>query len=222
MLVEGAGRPFVPDPPDLIQERKALDDLTVMVEKKAQQPKLPGRDGERLFALSAGVSFGVDGHVPECDRSGVSGRRLHPGAAEAGADPGQQLAHAERLDDIIIRAHLQPDHLVDFLPFGREHQDRSQAVCLADLPADIVAALFRDHDVEEDKRRLFPGINPERLGPVFGRRDRISLRLQQIPEAGQDGPVILDDQDQLFSHGCPWFSWRGRRIRKTLPPPSLG
>ena len=38
VLVQGAGRPLVPDSPDFIQEREPLDHLAVMVEKKAEEP----------------------------------------------------------------------------------------------------------------------------------------------------------------------------------------
>src|SRR3989304_1491719 len=52
--------------------------------------------------------------------------KTRPGwrAAEHGAHPGAQLARAERLGHVIIRAELEPDQLVRLVRARGEHHDR--------------------------------------------------------------------------------------------------
>ena len=83
--------------------------------------------------------------------SGPHARRV-PVAAKRGAacyctDPGEQLAEAERLDDVVVGAHLEADDLVHLLTFGSDHDDRD-ARPRAQLPADGEAVEIGEAEVE--------------------------------------------------------------------------
>src|SRR3954462_12728334 len=64
----------------------------------------------------------------ECDRLSRwmrRGNRLGRAAAQHRPDTGQQFARVERLRQVIVRAHLQPDYAVDLLVLGGQHDYRS-------------------------------------------------------------------------------------------------
>src|SRR3712207_8759972 len=47
--------------------------------------------------------------------------------AQHGLDPRAELAHRERLGDVVVRPELEAEHLVELLGLGREHDDRHRA-----------------------------------------------------------------------------------------------
>ena len=61
---------------------------------------------------------------PELRRSVVGGRA---GAAERGADPGDQLRQVERLADVVVGARLEPDDDVHRVAAGGQHHDRARS-----------------------------------------------------------------------------------------------
>src|ERR1051325_9390721 len=77
-------------------------------------------------------------------------------AAEKGVDASDELAHAERLRDVVVGAELEADHLVGLLGAGREHEDWRRRVTAND-PADLEAAHIREHYVEKQHVRLLFG-----------------------------------------------------------------
>ena len=64
------------------------------------------------------------------------------GAAQLGLDARQQFAHREGLGQVIVRAHLQPDHAVDLVVAGGQHQDGNVHLLAQDL-ADLETVQFR-------------------------------------------------------------------------------
>src|SRR5512138_3704163 len=67
-------------------------------------------------------------------------------AAQHGFDARHQLAHAERLGDVVVRADLEPDHTVNLFAAGGDHDDR-HAAGLAQLAADVQSIYLGDHQV---------------------------------------------------------------------------
>ena len=70
--------------------------------------------------------------------------------AQDGVDAGQQLFHLKGLDDIVIRAHLQPGDLVDRLALGRQHDDGGLSL-FPDVGAHGPAVHDGQHDVQQDQ-----------------------------------------------------------------------
>ena len=65
-------------------------------------------------------------------------------------NPREQLAEPERLDEIVVGAHLEPDDLVDLLALGGDHDDRD-ARAGAELPAHRQAVHVGQAEVEQDE-----------------------------------------------------------------------
>jgi hypothetical protein len=59
------------------------------------------------------------------------------GAAEDGAETGDQLADAEGLGDVVVGAGVEAADLVDLLGAGGQHDDGHQAIEAAQLLADL-------------------------------------------------------------------------------------
>ena len=115
--------------------------------------------------------------------------------SEQGLDPAEQLAKAVRLRQVIVRAELEADHLVDLVVPRREHEDRHLAAGRADPTQDLEAIDARKADIEHDQiRRLARGD----LQPLFaGARDPdvVALLLERVLDAARDRIFVLDDQD---------------------------
>jgi len=115
-------------------------------------------------------------------------------AAQHRADPGDQLARAERLGEIIVGAEFEPDDAVGLAALGRDEDDRHVAGA-AKLAAQIDAAGPRQHDVEQHEidRPLF-----ERA-PHFGRGrggpDSVAILLQRAGSERAERRVVLDQDD---------------------------
>ena len=85
---------------------------------------------------------------------GASSPRLGAGgradAAHHTLDARLKLAQGEGLGDVVIRAHLKAEHLVNHVVLGRQHQDRDVRRLLPQLAADSQPVHFREHEVEDD------------------------------------------------------------------------
>src|SRR5207245_10719779 len=65
----------------------------------------------------------------------------------------RKFPRAERLGDVIVRAHLETDQLVDLISAGRKHDDRRSGK-RADAPADLHSVQTRQHQVQHVEIRL--------------------------------------------------------------------
>ena len=94
------------------------------------------------------------------------------GTAQDGPDAAPELADQERLRDVVVRAELEPEHLVELVVARGEHDDRDGAL-RADPLADLEPVDLREHDVEHDEVDLLlarsAAAPPRRRAP--GRRD---------------------------------------------------
>ena len=113
-------------------------------------------------------------------------------AAQDGADPGDQLGHAERLHEVVVGAELEPHDAVGLEPAGGEHDDRHPRR-RADRPADVAAVDVGQHEVEQDDVRLVPAhrLEPRRAGR--GDLDPVPLALQRRSQRVRDRLLVLDD-----------------------------
>ena len=85
---------------------------------------------------------------PDCctpvGRRGGDGAR----AAQDRADARDELAGAERLDDVVVGAELEAEHAVGLVAAGGEH-DHRHALVGAQLAQQVEARAVGEHDVEE-------------------------------------------------------------------------
>ena len=82
--------------------------------------------------------------------AGIVGRVRGPRPAQQRADARAELADREGLRDVVVGAELEPDHLVELVVAGRQHDDRHGALGAQAL-AHLEPVEARQHDVEHDE-----------------------------------------------------------------------
>jgi hypothetical protein len=107
------------------------------------------RERDRFASFEDHAGFGLDLEVSYHDA--VQWLGLHP--AQQGTYPSDQLAHHERLRNVVVAAGLQTDHDVDGIGLRGQEDDR-QVARLADLPAEFEPIASRQHDVQDREVRL--------------------------------------------------------------------
>ena len=118
--------------------------------------------------------------------------------AQQRAHPSQQLVKAERLDQVIVGAGIQPGHPVGHGVLGGQDQD-GHIAGRAQAPADAEAVDARQHQIEQHEvGRPVTRRRQSRLA-VGAHLDRVAFVDQ--PAAQQVGNLwlVLDHQD-AFSH----------------------
>src|SRR4051812_35845941 len=142
------------DVPHLVDEPLAGDHRAGAAHEQGEQVELLAGRLDRRAGPRHGPGGRVEADVADLDRRdlvGSRGRRGgHGGAAQDGPDAGGHLAGAERLDDVVVGAELEPDHAVGLLAAGGQHDDRHLGLP-PDLAADVVARAVGEHEVEQDE-----------------------------------------------------------------------
>ena len=100
--------------------------------------------------------------------AGLARARRRP--AQQRLDARLQLAHAERLGEVVVAADLQSDDLVELGVAGRQEQHRN-ARLRAQAAADLVAVDAGQHDVEHHQIEGLGLGKRERLVAVDGDSD---------------------------------------------------
>jgi hypothetical protein len=141
--------------PDFVEQPVAFLDSALAAHQHVKQFEFDARQAQ-WFARH----FDVVSRRIERDRSDRQlffvGGFAFP-AAQNGADAQDELARAERLCHVIVRAEFQADDAIDLLRFRGQHQDWDMSrgpIGLENL-ADFQARHFRQHQIENDERRRF-------------------------------------------------------------------
>jgi hypothetical protein len=133
--------------------------------------------------------------VAAADRLGdrLPGPR-HPRASQRRLHAAAELAHRKGLGDVVVRAHLEPDDLVDLIALRGQHDDRHLAA-RAHPPADLDPVQLGEHQVEHDEVEALFAESAQRLLAVVGRNHLISVSAQRIGEQCLHCPLVVDEQD---------------------------
>ena len=124
----------------------------------------PGFDGEQREQLELderqldGLAAHLDRAAGQVDHDVAAVDHLVPPAGEVRgrrppqerADATAELADRERLRDVVVRAELQPEDLVELVVARRQHDDRDGALG-PQPPAHLEPVDAGQHDVEHDE-----------------------------------------------------------------------
>ena len=113
--------------PHLVEQLGAAENLPGMARQKPQQVEFFGRERDlRSPRVTVRDWLRSRRRSPKIERVFRSLPRRRA-AAQYGLDAHDQLARAERLGDVIVRAQLKPDDAVGFVAACGEHDDRDIA-----------------------------------------------------------------------------------------------
>ncbi len=164
------------------------------VDGQAAEDEEVGRGGGRRgFRGRRESGGGRHVRVPFALRGFRGGSPVERGAAQQGADAGDEDGDVHRFDHVVVGAGLQPGHDVEGVAPGGHHQDGGQTL-LADPSAQADAVEAREHHVQ-DQHIVRPG--PERLQavePVPGDVDLVAVAFQGQLHRAADDRVVLDEQ----------------------------
>lgn len=117
-------------------------------------------------------------------------------APQHGPHACDELARPERLHEVIVGAHLEPDDAIDLLAFGRQHQDR-HVVPGANAPADRQPVLAWQHQVENDQVGTDAAENGIHRNRILGFLDAKAFADEQRAYERADLRIVLDDENDL-------------------------
>ena len=150
---------------------------------------------DRLAAQATRALLEVDLQVAVLERLLEPVLRLRErGAPQHRLHPAAELAHRERLGDVVVGAELEAEHLVDLLGPRGEHDDRDRAA-RPDLAAHLEAVHPREHQVEHDQVEVVLAQAVERLLAVEGGHHVVALLAQRIGEQRLDRLLVVHEKD---------------------------
>jgi hypothetical protein len=128
-------------------------------------------------------------------------------ATEDGSVAGDELALVERLGQVIVGARLEARHDVVARTPRREdeHRDVVGGRVALQLLTESQAVPVREPQVQHDQDGPVGMEGPLAFGEGGGGLDLKVVLEQHVPGQGQDGGVVLDDEDGGLVHGR--FSW---------------
>ena len=121
-------------------------------------------------------------------------RPRHPGAPQRRLHARAELAHRERLGDVVVGAQLEPEDLVDLLGLGGEHDDRDRGAG-AQPAAHLEAVHLGQHHVQHDEVEGLLGEARERLAAVRGLHHLVPVALQREGQQRLDRLLVVDQED---------------------------
>ena len=119
-------------------------------------------------------------------------------APQDGLHAGGELAHAERLDEVIIGTELETEKLVDFIIAGCQHDDRDLRD-LAQAAAGLHAVETRHHEVKDDDGGMMQSGRFECIDAIGGFVCLPVRLFQEIDEQTAETRIIIDNQSTAHS-----------------------
>ena len=190
--------------PDFTEEFFLRIHMVRMPCQECQQVELLGRKGPLLAVHPHAPRGGVDLQAADldhfillhvaADQPLVTGQmRLHA---------GNQLAGAERLGHIIIRAEPQAADLVDIVLLRGHHDDRG-VLLIPDLPADLKTVHTGQHQVQDDQVKIPVKPHLKAGLTVIGHFHFKAAQFQIIFLKISDALFIFYDQNTLTHQSVP-------------------
>ena len=168
VAVDGAGPGRVRPVPDLGQQVLAGEHLAGRGRQPRQQVELGRREPHLLLGHGHPSRAGVDHEVTHDETGRGPGGELGGAvdAAQEGADPGHQLAHPERLGEVVVGTDREPDQHVGLVVPRGQHQHRHRLGRL-DAAADLVPVEAGQHHVQHDQLGVDLGGRATAPGPSY-------------------------------------------------------
>lgn len=133
---------------DEVEELLAVEDAAGVLGEGVQEVELEAGEAQRGAGEGRSQGAGLEEEVADA-QGPTAATRVAPGAADDGADAGEQLARGEGLGDVVVGAGLEAEDAVGLLVAGGQHE-HGQVGARAQLPAHREAVEVGEHEVEED------------------------------------------------------------------------
>ena len=193
--VDRARFPVIGAPAQALEELAPREDDAGALREHDEHLELDERQLRRLAANIDGSARHVDAKLAALDELLAFARQVRRrGSAQQRSHPASELPDRERLRDVVVRAELESENLVELLPARREHDDRHVALSAQSL-ADLEAVETRKHDVEHDEIHGLLAEPAERLFAVTRLDDVVAVPLERVREQGLDRFLVVDEEN---------------------------
>ena len=145
-----------------------------------------GRIGHPPFAV-------IDLHISDSNGLGFGGHRTL-GTPNQGVHASDQLAHAERLAQVVVGADTEPDEHVRLVGLGRQHQHRYRAGRL-DTAAHFESVEPGQHQIEHHHVGIDPGARVDGRRAIGGSDDLVPLAAQPSGDGLGNRGLVVDDEN---------------------------
>src|SRR5712692_283893 len=182
--------------PNVFQQGVAGVHASRVREQVGDQVELARRQLDVLCVHYDAACRAVDAEVADRVELGHGFRliRVRRCAAHHSIDAGEHLADRKRLGDVVVRAELEADNLVDLGILGRDHDDR-HAAALAQRATEVETAHAGQHQVEQDEVRAGGARRPQACSAVARVIHREPGRDEVVLEHLADALVVLHDKN---------------------------
>ena len=190
VLVDDVGAAIVGEIPDRLDDLRAAEHVAGVPEEQLQQGELLGRELELGSVTARPLGGRIQLEVALGEDDG-------PGPVVAAAQrpqPRGQFQQAERLDEIVVRAGVEPAHPVAHAVPRGHHQHRGPDPGLPEPPAKLEPVEAGQHDIQDDRPIGILGRQPQALRAVLRDVDRVALLRQPALEEPGHPNLILDYQ----------------------------
>src|SRR3954454_8457836 len=183
--------------PHLVEQLLARDDQALVAHEVLEQLELALRELDPPVAARDLVGVRVEHEVADAQRRHAARRA----AAQQRAHAGQQLLALEGLDQVVVRADVEPlDARLQRVARG-EHEDRHLVAVIAQALGDVHAVEPGEPEVEHDevgqeRVRLLEA--PHAVGREL---DLVALQAEAALQELRDLLVVLDDEHADGSGG---------------------
>ena len=187
----------------------AADHLALVVEQVGQELVFLRRQLDRLAVQRDAARSGVQPHIARSQFA----RGIARSPTDQRAQASDQFLGLERLGEIIVRACVQPRHLVRPAVARGEHEDGELAPFLAPHTEHGQPVDLRQAKVEDDGVIVFGRSEEMAVLAICREVDSIALALKRRLELLAERGFVLDDQD---THDPPSMN-EARALRAKAP-----
>ncbi len=183
-----------------------------MAQEEFEEGGFGAAELQRAVSPAAGAGLGVEEEVGEGERGGGAGGS-GCGAAQEGADAGDEFVEGEGFDEVVVGAGFQAvDAFADGVEGGQD-EDGGAVAHGAQLAADAEAVEDGHHDVEDDGVGLPGGDLGEGGEAVRGAPYVVSLDGESVFDGCPDLGVVVDDEDAPAAARAVWAVWAVCAVR---------
>jgi hypothetical protein len=210
-------------PPDALEQLVARQHDPAVVEELPEEVELLRSQLDLVVSDEHLATTRVDEEIAVADLVALVDAAIRRRPPEHALDARDELTRIERLRQVVVRADLEPDDLVDVLVARREHQDRDVGA-LADAAADLDPVHVRQVQVEHDQGRHLGGDRVERPRAGADRADAVAGVLEVERDERGDRLLVLDDEHglRLTAHGTTLAGLSAEVAPKSMRAASFG
>ena len=131
-----------------------------------------------------------------------------------------QFPRIERLGDVVVRSHFEPDDAIDHAVSGGDHDD-AHRVAFAQEARQREAILARQADIEQNDVRDLALERRAHLGTIGDARDLVIVRAEVLDEHATDVGIVIDHQHARVGHRSLCLLVQRRELWDAIPASSI-